>query len=81
VQLKKLPTLVDISNNHLSNTYIANSYEALLNGITEWFEGLWNKSKSFDLPVKFTPIFSPLKILMENLGLSLINTLTNIIRQ
>ena len=25
----------------------------------EWFEGLWDKSKSFDLPVKFTPIFSP----------------------
>jgi hypothetical protein len=25
----------------------------------EWIEGLWNKSKSFDLPVKFTPVFSP----------------------
>ena len=25
----------------------------------EWFEGLWGKSKSFDLPVRFTPIFSP----------------------
>ncbi len=25
----------------------------------EWFEGLWEKSKSFDLLVKFKPIFSP----------------------
>jgi hypothetical protein len=25
----------------------------------EWIEGLWNKSRSFDLPVKFTPVFSP----------------------
>ena len=25
----------------------------------EWIDGLWNKSKTFDLPVKFTPIFSP----------------------
>jgi hypothetical protein len=25
----------------------------------EWFEGLWNQSKNFDLPVKFSPIFSP----------------------
>ena len=25
----------------------------------EWFEGLWNQSKSFDLPVKFSSIFSP----------------------
>ena len=24
----------------------------------EWFEGLWDKSKTFNLPVKFTPIFS-----------------------
>jgi Transposase DDE domain group 1 len=25
----------------------------------QWFEGLWNQSKTFDLPVKFHPIFSP----------------------
>ena len=25
----------------------------------EWFEGLWDKSKNFNMPVKFTPIFSP----------------------
>jgi hypothetical protein len=25
----------------------------------EWFEGLWDQSKSFDLPVKFSPVFSP----------------------
>ena len=25
----------------------------------QWFEGVWNQSKSFDLPVKFSPIFSP----------------------
>ena len=25
----------------------------------KWFEGLWDKSKSFDLPVKFKPVFSP----------------------
>jgi hypothetical protein len=25
----------------------------------EWFDGLWDKSKTFTLPVKFTPIFSP----------------------
>ncbi len=25
----------------------------------EWIDGLWNKSKTFDLPVKFNPIFSP----------------------
>ncbi|WP_342352475.1 transposase [Nitrosomonas aestuarii] len=24
----------------------------------EWIEELWNKSRSFDLPVKFTPFFS-----------------------
>lgn len=24
-----------------------------------WFEGLWDKSKTFILPVKFTPIFTP----------------------
>lgn len=24
-----------------------------------WFEGVWNKSKSFDLPVTFTPVFAP----------------------
>lgn len=25
----------------------------------EWFEGLWDQSKSFELPVKFVPVFSP----------------------
>jgi len=25
----------------------------------EWFEGLCDKSKTFNLPEKFTPIFSP----------------------
>lgn len=25
----------------------------------QWFEGLWNQSKSFELPVKFSPVFSP----------------------
>jgi hypothetical protein len=25
----------------------------------EWFEGLWDQSKSFDLPVKFSSVFSP----------------------
>lgn len=25
----------------------------------ECFEGLWNQSKTFDLPVKFSPVFSP----------------------
>jgi hypothetical protein len=25
----------------------------------EWFEGMWNQSKSFELPVKFVPVFSP----------------------
>ena len=25
----------------------------------EWFEGLWGKFKSFDLPVKIEPVFSP----------------------
>ncbi len=25
----------------------------------EWFERLWDKSKSFDLLMKLTPIFSP----------------------
>ena len=25
----------------------------------EWFDGLWDRSKTFALPVKFTPIFSP----------------------
>jgi hypothetical protein len=25
----------------------------------EWFDGLWNRSKTFTLPVKFTPVFSP----------------------
>jgi hypothetical protein len=25
----------------------------------QWFEGLWDQSKSFDLPVKFSPVFSP----------------------
>lgn len=25
----------------------------------EWFEGLWDRSRTFTLPVKFTPIFSP----------------------
>jgi hypothetical protein len=25
----------------------------------QWFEGVWNQSKSFDLPVTFSPIFSP----------------------
>ena len=25
----------------------------------ERFEGLWNRSRTFTLPVKFTPIFSP----------------------
>jgi hypothetical protein len=24
-----------------------------------WFDGLWNKSSTFTIPVKFTPIFSP----------------------
>lgn len=25
----------------------------------EWMDGLWDKSKTFDLPVKFSPIFTP----------------------
>ncbi len=25
----------------------------------EWFDGLWDRSKTFTLPVKFTPVFSP----------------------
>lgn len=25
----------------------------------QWFEGLWNQSKTFALPVKFSPVFSP----------------------
>jgi hypothetical protein len=25
----------------------------------QWFEGLWNQAKTFDLPVKFIPLFSP----------------------
>jgi len=25
----------------------------------EWFDGLWDKSKTFTLPVKFTPVFFP----------------------
>jgi hypothetical protein len=25
----------------------------------EWFDGLWDRSKTFALPVKFTPIFTP----------------------
>jgi hypothetical protein len=25
----------------------------------EWFEGLWNQSKNFELPVRFVPVFSP----------------------
>ena len=25
----------------------------------EWFEGIWDKSKSFDLPIVFTPSFTP----------------------
>jgi hypothetical protein len=28
----------------------------------EWFEGLWNQSKSFELPVRFVPCFQPMKI-------------------
>jgi hypothetical protein len=24
-----------------------------------WFDGVWDKSKSFDLPVSFTPVFRP----------------------
>lgn len=26
----------------------------------EWINGLWDKSKTFDLPIKFSPIFTPL---------------------
>ena len=25
----------------------------------QWFEGVWDKSKSFDLPVTFSPVFTP----------------------
>ncbi|GJL73781.1 MAG: hypothetical protein NMNS01_29800 [Nitrosomonas sp.] len=25
----------------------------------EWVDGLWDRSKTFTLPVKFTPVFSP----------------------
>jgi hypothetical protein len=28
----------------------------------EWFEGLWNQSKNFELPVRFVPRFQPMKI-------------------
>lgn len=32
---------------------------AIPNQHREWFEGLWNRSKTFDLPVTFSPSFTP----------------------